>query len=175
MKQLNSREKLLVGVIGGVLFLLINLFLLSRFFHSQADLRNLAVQKANNLEMMEALCKTRDMWTKRDEWLGQKQPKLVNESSAGVQLLDFLKDNAKKAEVTLENPAIGSPTKSSSAISVPVSIETKSSWESLIRFLNSVQQPDQFIVFETANLQIDATDQSQMRGRFKITRWYAPK
>jgi len=175
MKQLTSREKLLAGAIGGILFLLINLFLLSHFIHSQADLRRLAVEKANNLQMMETLCKSRDMWTKRDQWLGQKQPKLANESSAGVQLLDYLKDNAKKSEVTLENPAIGTPTKSPSAISVPVSVETKSSWESLIRFLNSVHQPDQFIVFESANLQIDATDQSQMRGKFKIARWYAPK
>lgn len=175
MKQLTQREKVLAGAVGGILFLIINLVLVSKFLHSQAELRAMVVQKTNNLQVMEALSQARELWTKRDQWLGQKQPKLVNESSAGVQLLDYLKDNAKKAEVTLENPAIGTPTKTSSAISVPVSIETKSSWEALIRFLNSVQQPDQFIVFESANLQIDSTDQSQMRGRFKIARWYAPK
>jgi len=175
MKQLTSREKTLVGVVGGIFFLLINLFLVTRFLHSQADLRRLATQKSDNLQMMEALCKTRDTWTQRDQWLSQKQPKLTNESSAGVQLLDYLKDIAKKSEVTLENPSFGALAKSSSAISVPVNIETKSSWESLIRFLTTVQQPDQFIVFETATLQTDPTDQSQMRGKFKVARWYAPK
>lgn len=169
MKQLTSREKVLAALVGGILFLLVNLFLLSRFVQKQAELRQLAVQKAGELQVMEELCKSRETWTKRDAWLGQKQPKLVNQRNSESELLDYIKANAKKCDVVLENPAIGSAT----SVSVSVIIETKSSWEALIRFLNSIQQPDQFIVFEKANLQIDSADQSQMRGKFTIARWYA--
>src|SRR5205823_6349612 len=102
------------------------------------------------------------------------QPKLVNEGSAGVELLDYVKSVAKKSDVVLENPAIGSPAKAQFYRSVPVNIETKSSWATLIRFLESIQQPEQFIVFETANVAIDPADPAMMRGKFKIARWYAP-
>jgi hypothetical protein len=37
-----------------------------------------------------------------------------------------------------------------------------------------VQAPDAFIVFESANIAIDSSDPTQMRGKFKVARWYAP-
>ena len=45
----------------------------------------------------------------------------------------------------------------------------------LIAFLHDLQAPGQFVALETANLKIDATDPTQLRGRFKIARWYAPQ
>jgi hypothetical protein len=173
MKQLTNREKVLVGIVGGILFVMVNLFLVSRFMRNQTELRQMAAQKTQNLEKMEALCKQRDSWVKKDAWLTQNQPKLINQNSAGVQLLDLIKENAKRCDVVIDNVAIGVPAKKSNSISVPVSMDTKSSWESLIRFLTSVQQPNLFIVMEKASLQIDPADQTQMHGSFKIARWYA--
>jgi len=37
-----------------------------------------------------------------------------------------------------------------------------------------LQQPEKFIVFEGVTLSIDSNDQTVMRGRFKIARWFAP-
>ena len=39
MKQLTKREKLLIAAIAGVVFLLVNLFLLTRFVKNQSQLR----------------------------------------------------------------------------------------------------------------------------------------
>jgi hypothetical protein len=36
-----------------------------------------------------------------------------------------------------------------------------------------VQKPEAFIVFENANLMIDSSDPTVMRGRFKIAKWFA--
>ena len=55
------------------------------------------------------------------------------------------------------------------------SIETKSPWPPLVRFMYDVQQPESFVVFESVNLQIDSADPTMMRGKFKIARWFAPK
>jgi len=55
-----------------------------------------------------------------------------------------------------------------------VMVDTHSSWPDLIGFLYAVQKPDQFIVCESANLQVDPADQTKMLGHFKIARWYAP-
>jgi hypothetical protein len=37
-----------------------------------------------------------------------------------------------------------------------------------------VQQPESFVVFESVTLNIDPADPTQMRGKFKIARWFAP-
>jgi hypothetical protein len=58
---------------------------------------------------------------------------------------------------------------------VAIDIETKSPWSPLIAFLHELQTPGQFVALENANLKIDATDPTQLRGRFKIARWYAPQ
>jgi hypothetical protein len=44
-----------------------------------------------------------------------------------------------------------------------------------VRFLHDVQQPEGFVVFESVNLQIEPSDPTMMRGKFKIARWFAPK
>ena len=88
--------------------------------------------------------------------------------------LDELRSLAHEQDVTIDNQAIGAVSKTQSYRSVPVTFDTRSMWPALIAFLQKVQSPDQFTVFESANIQIDAEDPSKMRGRFKIARWYAP-
>jgi Tfp pilus assembly protein PilO len=173
LANMTRREKILAAGVGSVLFILLNLFLLSFFFGKQATLRADLAIKQDSFQTASTLLSERELWTKRDAWLRAKQPKLVDESGAGVELLNEIKDAAKKSDATLENPAIGTTQKTPGYRSVPVNVETKSSWESLIKFLHEVQKPDQFIVLESANIQIDSADQTKMHGHFKIARWYA--
>src|SRR5207247_6097733 len=51
--------------------------------------------------------KERDLWTKRDEWIGKHQPALNNPAEASA-LLDQLKEVAGKYDIQIENPVIGS-------------------------------------------------------------------
>jgi Tfp pilus assembly protein PilO len=174
MKQLTKSEKSLAIIVGAVAFVLLNLLFVSGFVKHQAQLRADLSGKAGQLKALQVLFSERDRWIRRDEWLRQKQPKLANESGAGVQLLDQIKQIAKSNDVLLENPGWGAPEKSQFYRSVPVNIETKSSWPALIAFMRTVQQPDQFLVFEAANVQIDPGDPSMIRGKFKVARWYLP-
>jgi Tfp pilus assembly protein PilO len=174
MKRLTRSETILAGTTGALVFLLLNFILLSNFFKGQARLRADIISKTGQLQALQTLVAEHELWNKREAWLLEKQPKLSNENSAAVQLLDQIKQVAKSNDVLLENPAIGSTDKTQFYRSVPVSIETKSSWSALIAFLRTLQQPDQFIVFENANIQIDAGDASLMHGKFKIARWCAP-
>jgi type II secretion system (T2SS) protein M len=170
---MSQREKVLAGAVGGVAFVLLNLFLLSYFFRQQARVRADLVTKNADWTIAEVLLSERDLWAKRDAWLHEKQPKLTNESGAGVELLEEIKKAAKAADVQIESPAIGIPQKGPTYRSVPVTLETKSSWKAMIEFLHAIQKPEQFIVFENANIQIDPNDQTQMRGKLKIARWYS--
>lgn len=174
MKQLTRSERTLALIVGVVAFILLNLLLVSHFVKRQTQLRADLLSKTAQLKALQVLFSEQSRWAARDSWVTQNQPKLANESGAGVQLLDQIKQIAKSNDVLIENPGWGAPEKSQYYRSVPVNIETKSSWPSLIAFLRSVQQPDQFLVFENANVQIDPGDPAMMRGKFKVARWCMP-
>ena len=173
LQRMNRRERVLAGLVALVVFLLVNLFLWSWLFRTIGDARHeVAKRKQTHNEQM-VLLRESDLWTKREQWLREHQVVFHGASDASA-LLDQLKEIAGKHKVLIENPAIGNPAAGGAYQSVSASIETKSPWPPLVHFLYDVQTPDAFIVFESANIAIDSSDPTQMRGKFKIARWYAP-
>lgn len=172
-ERMNRRERLLATAVGGVIFLLINLFIWNWLFSIAARGRvELAARRATRNEQSVYL-REKKMWKQRDEWLQQHLPAMKNSAEAST-LLDQLKQIGEKHKILIENPAIGTGETTPYHQSVFVSIDTKSPWQPLVHFLYDVQQPDAFIVFDSVNLVIDGSDQTMMRGKFKITKWFAP-
>jgi len=173
--QLSTRERNLSIFVGAIAFLFVTFFVGDYVLKNKARLNADLLAKTRQLKTMQTLSAEKALWEQRDGWLGEKQPKLANQDSAGVQLLDQIKELAKKNTVLLDNPRIREAARKPDYTAIGVEIETKSSWSSLIAFLRELQTPEQFIVLDAANLKIDAADPTQMRGKFKIARWYAPK
>ena len=172
-RALSSREKTLAALVGVIVFLLGNFILIDWAWSSAGRLRADIAAQSKQLRTFAALTADRGFWEQRDAWLQSTQPRLANPDTAAVELLNSIKDLAKKHGVLLENPAIRVPEPQAEYVSVSVEIETKSPWKPLIAFLQELQSPAQFIAVESANLKIDGADATQMRGRFRIARWYA--
>ncbi len=173
-QRMNQRERVLALVVGGVLFLVVNLLIWSSLVGMLGRSRaNLAERQATRAQQTVFL-RERKTWEQRDEWLKKHQPVLKSPVEAST-LLDQLKQVAGKHNVLIENPAIGSGDSTPNHQAVFASIETKSPWPPLVHFLYDVQQPESFVVFESVSLAIDSTDPTMMRGKFKIARWFAPK
>jgi hypothetical protein len=173
-QRMNQRERVLSMIVAGALFLLVNFMIWSWLFGKLAATRaELATRKAARAEQSIFL-KEEKLWAKRDAWLKEHQPALKSPVEAST-LLDQVKQTAAKHNILIENPAIGSGDTTPNYQAVFASIETKSPWPPLVRFLYDVQQPESFVVFESVNLAIDASDPTMMRGKFKIGRWFAPK
>lgn len=171
LARMNQRERMLTLGVAGVVFLLLNLALWNALLGKSADLRkDWAKQSAARAEQKVYLDEYKT-WTTRNDWLQKKQPALTNPAEAS-SLLTSLQQVAGKYQVQIDNPQIGSIEKTPTHQSVAVTIETKSSWEPLVHFLYDVQKPDAFIVFESANLMIDGSDPTVMRGRFKVAKWF---
>jgi len=171
--RMNQRERMLASLVGGVVFLLVNLFLWSWILGAVGrGQTELAERKA--LRKQQALfLQERELWTKREQWLQQHQPAFKGAGEASTLLEQQLRPVAEKYNVLIENPQIGSGESTSTHQSVWASIETKSHWDSLVHFLYDVQQPEAFIVFENVKLVIDSGDPTMMRGNFKVARWFA--
>ena len=83
------------------------------------------------------------------------------------------KDKAKKHSVLMESTQIVGVERRPKVTAASVSFEAKSNWKDLIRFFHELQGPDQFIVIENANIQVDSADKTQVRCRMKVAKWFA--
>lgn len=173
LQRMNRRERLLAASVGGVVFVLVNLFLWSALAGGISRARaDLAQRNSRRMEQSVYL-RDRDLWAKREDWLRKRQPVLKSQGEAST-LLDQLKQAAGKYNILIENPSLGSGETTPNRQTVFASMETKSPWPPLVQFLYEVQQPESFVVFETVNLAIDSNDPTMMHGKFKVARWYAP-
>jgi hypothetical protein len=173
VQRMNKRERFLATIVGGTVFLLLNLYVWGKISGGLEAARTELAEKKATRKTQEVYIKERDRWVKRAEWLKQHQPVLKGPGEAST-LLDQIKGVASKHNVLIENPAIGTSDATPDRQSVFASIDIKSPWPPLVHFLYDVQQPESFVVFENVTLNIDAADPTMMRGKFKIARWFAP-
>lgn len=174
--QISAREKTLAVIVGLLGFVIVNVFVVDYFLKNQTRLRSELTRNTAAIATMRRQLAERPLWEEREKWLAAKQPKLTtSEDVAGGQLLDTVKDAAKKNAVRIVTQALRPPAHQPAYSSISVEIETTSTWPSLIGFVRELQAPGQFMVFESADLKIDDKDATQMRGNFKIARWYVPK
>jgi hypothetical protein len=172
-QRLNPRERVLSLIVGGALLLLVNWMIWSSLLGMLERTKSDLASRQALRQQQEVFLRERAMWEKRDEWLKQHQPPLTNPAESST-LLNQVKEIGAKHSVLLENPSIGSSDTTPNYRTVSVSVDTKSEWKPLVHFLYDLQQPQSFVVLENVNLQIDSSDPTKMRGKFKIARWFAP-
>ncbi|MGI9087379.1 MAG: hypothetical protein ACR2HH_06515 [Chthoniobacterales bacterium] len=173
-QRLNQRERTLLLGVGGVVFLLLNLFIWTSLFGMIRGAREDFVNRQAARKEQIVFVHERKIWEHRSEWMKKNQPALKSPGEAST-LLEQVKQVAGKHNLLIENPAIGSGESTPNYQAVFATIETKSPWPPLVQFLYDVQKPESFVVFESVNLAIDSADPTMMRGKFKVARWFAPK
>lgn len=179
--QLSQREKVLATIVGSVLALLLNVFVIRFFITHHRTLKDDLAKKQSTLAAMQVLVADRAVWDQRDAYLKKTQPPLKDEGVAGGELLQEVQDLARKHNVVQSDQAIDpvGPTRPGGITlpytSVPVRLTCRVPWRSLVLFLHELQNPSKFLVVETADLSKDTQDATQMTGVLKIARWYAPK
>ena len=172
-QRLNKRERTLTTLVGAVLFLLINWIIWSKLLGSLRGARADLTDRRETRKVQEVFIRERALWEKRAKWLQEHQPTLKGPGEAST-LLDQIKQVAGKHNVLIENPAIGTSDATPERQAVFASFEVKSPWPPLVKFLYDIQQPESFVVFESMTLNIDPADPTQMRGKMKLARWFAP-
>ncbi len=174
---MTAREKNLSIAVGAVVLLLVNYLLIEFFFTNEKKLRGNFARKTTELRSYQLALKDKELWENRNAQLDALQPKLPRDSevtAAGI-LFEQIKEIAQKSTVVPEEPLLGVLDKSQPYyMAVSDTFATRSSWESLCSVLRGMQGPGQFMVFESAVIQVDPLDKTLHRGEFKLAKWYAP-
>jgi uncharacterized membrane protein YgaE (UPF0421/DUF939 family) len=175
--QISARERVLVAIVGVAAAVFLTFIVIDYFLKNQTRLQTDLARNTAAIGAMRRQLAEKPLWDQREAWLQEKQPKLtMSEDVAGNQLLNHVKELAKKNSVQIVTQSLGRlPAHLPDYSSISVECETTSTWPSLIGFMRELQGPEQFIVFESADLKIDDKDATQMRGIFRIAKWFAPK
>ncbi|XHR29303.1 MAG: GspMb/PilO family protein [Chthoniobacteraceae bacterium] len=173
MNRLTSRERTLIYALSAVLFLLVNWGLIGWIARQYSQLQASCRAKQIELRSLQTVIADEPTFAAREQWLASTQPKSASPEQAGVQLLDQIKNAAKDNQIRLENPELGTLETVQSNRSVSVQLTAKSSWAGLVKFLHTLQTPENFIVIDSATLQVDPGNAKQMTCQLKISKWYA--
>lgn len=176
ISQMSPRERVMATMVGVLAFLFLNFFIVDFFLKNQRRLRTDLARNQGALDATRRTIAEKPKWDKRDAWLQANQPPLAtSDDVAGGQLLDLVKAEAKKNSVQVSTQALRPPARLPAYSAVSVEVDTTATWPSIIGFMRELQGPQKFIVFESANLKVDDKDATQMRGNFKIAKWFGAK
>ncbi len=173
--KLSKRETMLAALVGGAVFIVLNVVVIKYFTTHRTRLQGELLTKGAQLQKNKTRIAAKPMWDERDEWLKKVLPKLENEGKAGGDLLEEIRAVTSKTGVQDLDPQIGTVERRPQLSSVFVTIQTKSTKEALRDFLYEIQSPERSIVFESANLQFDKDDKTKMHGTFRVAKYFAPK
>jgi hypothetical protein len=181
-RGLSARERTLLLLVTGTVFILANLALLSSLAGAFGELRHECAEQAVNLETQQLFASEQPKMAQRMSWLHSKQPVLASRDRAGAGLLEQIQQFARGSAVIVTNPrikppAIGAAAENRSASTdyqaITVEVDTQSDWAGVEKFIENLQQPENFLVFNLATLRSE-TDPAVITGHFQISKWYAP-
>lgn len=179
-RRLSRRERVLVLVVAGAVFVVLNLVILRGLSGSFRNLRAQRKQKSFEAQTLRVYVAEKPRWTQRVQWLRDKQPPLANRDVAGVKLEDQIKAVADQNKVILTNhqilpaPVGAAAPGAADYQALTVQTEARGDWPGMLQFLAAVQRPENFLAFESASLRTDPADSKVMRGQFRVAKWYAP-
>ena len=152
-----------------------NYLLIEFFVKESVRLREERTRKTVELGRREAYLQERVLWENRLQWAKSRQPVLVKPDRAGPDLLEAIRQVASRAGVQVDVPTFDKPDSRPHCTAALVNLEVRGSWQALCSFLREMQEPEKFVVFESAQLQVDSADKTQMKGVFRVAKWYAPR
>ncbi len=173
-ERLSPRERLLTLIVGGAVFFVVNVIVLSMLLKSFGQGRRDYAEKAQQVKLQQIFAGEEPMWKQRMGWIKTKQPPLANRDRAGTELLDQVQGAARNNQVILTNPQIKPALLNTAGTkepgsrdyqSVSVEVDTESDWGGLVRFVQTLQKPEAFVVFDLATLRSDPGNASRMKGQ----------
>jgi hypothetical protein len=170
----NREKKLGLAVVS--IGVLLGSYLLIEFFVKES----VRLQEERRLKSVElgkrlAYLSERELWEKRASWAKTRQPAMTKPDRAGPDLLVDVRQVASKVGVQVAESNLDKPDSRPQCTAALVNFEVRGSWQALCSFLKEMQEPERFVVFESAQLQVDSADKTQMKGVFRVAKWYAPR
>ena len=173
MRALTAKEtRLLIGLIGA-LFVLLNVVGLQAFLNRQSALQTNIVQLESQLSEGRAILEERGVWQERAAWLDGNQPgDDVSTTDDDAKFYEFVESSAKSAGLEYTRRDAGNLPSAGPFAEVFDSSQVKGKMESLVKWLNELQQPKAFRAIK--QISIKSGEPPEVIAEVEVARWYRP-
>lgn len=173
LQNISNREKMLLAILAGVAFIVLNLWLGRLFISWRRDL----AQERQHLEaqMAEAArnISERDRWDDRARWLQKSVLELQNADTAKQQLLQRVEAMANNFDITITNKKLNKVAREEYYLSISIELSVKAPWPRYVEFLHALQTPQEFLVVEALDLKADSDEPGHVDSVLQVARWYS--
>lgn len=174
-RSLNKREKRLLALCIGAIFLVGNILLFREF-----NIRRKAM--VSSLEDMEqraainnGLISDRPFWEKRLAWLDTHMPYTDSAGRSQGQLLEDLQNASLDNELKIISQTLLEPLALDHCNEVAVSLRIRGDQDKMMRLLLMLQSPEQFTAIKAFDLQLDTRAREktpQAECNLTVARWF---
>ena len=174
-RSLNQREKRLLFLCLGTIFIVINVLAFREFIVRRTtfttSIAQLEQQRASNASLL----RDRAFWEKRLAWLEKKMPFTDSAGRSQGQLLEDLQTAALDNELKITSQTLLEPLELDHCNEVAVSVRVRGDQDKMFRWLLTLQSPEKFQAIKNFDLQLDAratTKVPQAECNLTIARWF---
>lgn len=180
MRALTGREKWMLGLCIGVIFLVVN------GFAARSVLKVLRGSDAKIATMKNTLADN-EMWLDeapkaeaREKWLAANMPKLGENTLGKLQgdLIQSLQDEVYNRKLRIDRQSLQDIVQNQFYTEVAVRIEVEGAEREVIDWLTTLQGPDKFQIIKDLELELDTRSRElepQAECEITIARWFHPE
>lgn len=179
MRALTGREKWMLGLCIGVIFLVVN------GFAARSVLKVLRGSDSKIATMKNTLADN-EMWLDeapkaeaREKWLAANMPKLGENTLGKLQgdLIQSLQDEVYNRKLRIDRQSLQDIVQNQFYTEVAVRIEVEGAEREVIDWLTTLQGPDRFQIIKELELELDTRSRElepQAECEITIARWFHP-
>jgi len=173
MRALTAKEKKLLAALVGALFVLLNAVGLQSFLDRQRALQSNIIELQSQLDEGRALLAEKEIWSERAAWLDANQPPDdITTTDDNAKFYDFVEKSAKAAGLEYTRRDLGDAVSEGLYAEVSDTSQVKGKMESLVKWLNELQQPGAFRAIK--EISIKSSEPPEVIANVEVARWYRP-
>jgi hypothetical protein len=171
MRALTFKEKKLLAVLLGAIFLLVNVVGLQAFLQRQRDLQKSIAQLESQLVLNRAVLAEKPLWEERAAWLDQHQPEDdTSTTEDDSKFYDFVEKSAQQSGLQFTRKSVGSQLVGGLYAEVSDTSQVKGNMESLVKWLHELQQPKAFRAIK--QISIKSGEPPEVVCEIELARWF---
>lgn len=177
MRALTSREKGLLGICFGVIFLIANAFAYRSISGTLRGSENRIMELDNQLKDQEMWLEEAEMAAAREKWLNETMPGAENFGKEQADLLQSVQDELFERKIRIEQQSLEEITRDPFYTEVGIRLTIRGEQMAVIDWLTTLQDRDKFQVIKALSLKLDTKSKEpepQAICQITLAKWFAP-
>lgn len=172
---MSDREKKLVLFFGLAAFLLVNFFGISWFQTQKEKVARQLAEAKGKVTLAQATADSYGTVIEEMDWLGEKSPSPKTGQLVATELEQYASNQASTHQLEIKRRAIKPNDEAGTHFHrAKVEFNVSGREDSLYRWLDRLQMPDQLKAVTSMRLSPDAKDDTKIDATIEVEQWYIP-